>query len=47
MAAWMNECLGNKIYMQRNYEWLAKHKQTPQVPRPAHREADPQEQQSF
>ena len=47
VSVWMSECLGHKVYMRRGYEWLAKHKQTPQVPRPAHREADPQEQQAF
>jgi len=47
VAAWMSECLGRNIHMQRGYEWLAKHKQTPQVPRPSHREADPEAQQVF
>src|SRR5258708_36102757 len=36
VAAWMSDRLGRKIHMQRGYEWLAKHKQTPQVPRPSH-----------
>ncbi len=47
VAAWMSECLGRKVYKQRGYEWLAKHKQSPQVPRPSHQEADPEEQQVF
>jgi transposase len=47
VAAWMSECLGRPVYMPRGYEWLAKHKLTPQVPRPSQRGADPQEQQTF
>jgi transposase len=47
VAAWMSEQLGQKVYMQRGYEWLAKHKQSPQVPRPSHHEANPAEQEAF
>ena len=47
VAAWMRERLGRNIHMQRGYEWLAKHKQSPQVPRLSHHEANPQEQQAF
>jgi len=47
VAAWMSECLGHPVYMQRGYEWLTKHKLTPQVPRPSHREANPEDQQAF
>jgi transposase len=47
VAAWMSEHLGRKIHMQRGYEWLAKHEQTPQVPRPSHHEANAQEQAAF
>ena len=47
VAAWMSEHLGRKIHMQRGYEWLKRHKQTPQVPRPSHHEANPAQQEAF
>lgn len=47
VAAWMSQCLGHPVHMQRGYEWLAKHKQTPQVPRPSHHEANAAEQAAF
>ena len=47
VAAWMSQHLGRTIHMQRGYEWLARHKQTPQVPRPSHHEANAVEQAAF
>jgi transposase len=47
VAQWMSDCLGRPVHMQRGYEWLAKHRLTPQVPRPSHREADEAEQSAF
>ena len=47
VAQWMSERLGRRVYKQRGYEWLAKHKQTLQVPRPTHKEADEQDQVWF
>ncbi len=47
VAQWMSERLGRPVHKQRGYEWLAKFRQTLQVPRPAHSEADVQDQDWF
>ena len=47
VAQWMSERLGRPVHKQRGYAWLAKFKQTLQVPRPTHREADKQDQDWF
>src|SRR5260221_3529986 len=40
VAQWMSEQLGRQVHMQRGYEWLAKLGFSPQVPRPAHKNAN-------
>jgi transposase len=47
VAQWMSEQLGRPIYMQRGYEWLAKLGFSPQMPRPAHKNADVEDQAVF
>jgi transposase len=47
VAQWMSQQLGRKVYMQRGYEWLAKLGFSPQVPRPQHIQADPEDQRVF
>ncbi len=47
VARWMSEQLGRAVYPQRGYEWLAKWRVTPQVPRPHHTQADEEEQRIF
>jgi len=47
VAQWMSEQLGRPIHMQRGYEWLAKFGFSPQMPRPAHKNADVEEQGVF
>lgn len=47
VAQWMSEQLGRPIHMQRGYDWLAKFKHTPQVPRPEHNAANEQDQRVF
>jgi transposase len=47
VAACMSEQVGHLVHVQRGYEWLAKHQQTPQVPRPYYQEADAQDQAVF
>ena len=47
VAQWMSEQLGRPVHMQRGYEWLAKLGFSSQMPRPAHKNADVEEQGVF
>jgi transposase len=47
VAAWISECVGRPIHMQRGYEWLAKLGFSKQVPRPQHTETKAEDQQVF
>lgn len=47
VAQWMSEQLGRQVHMQRGYEWLAKLGFSPQVPRPAHKNANAEDQAVF
>ena len=44
VAAWMAEKLGRAVGAQRGWEYLRRLGHTPQVPRPAHADADGEEQ---
>ena len=46
-AAWMAEKLGRAVGAQRGWEYLRRLGHTPQVPRPAHADADGEEQVAF
>lgn len=47
VATWMSQRLGRPIASQRGWEYLRKLGYTPQVPRPAHIQADPAAQAAF
>lgn len=47
VAAWMAQHLGHPVHVQRGWEYLRRLGLTPQVPRPAHTEADPAAQAAF
>lgn len=47
VAAWMSKELGQAVYVQRGYEWLAKLEFSGQVPRPHHANANAEEQRVF
>lgn len=47
VAQWMSEQLGRPIHMQRGYEWLAKLGFSSQMPRPAHKNANAEDQAAF
>jgi transposase len=47
VAAWIAERLGRPVHAQRGWEYLRRLGYTPQVPRPAHTEADPAAQAAF
>ena len=47
VAQWMSEQLGRPIHMQRGYEWLAKLGFSSQMPRPAHKKANVEDQGVF
>jgi transposase len=47
VARWMSGRLGRPVPPQRGWEYLRKMGQTPQVPRPRHRDADPEAQEAF
>lgn len=47
VAAWMSERLGRRVRPQRGWIYLTRLRQSPQVPRPRHTEANPVEQARF
>ncbi len=47
VAAWIAERIGRPVGVQRGWEELRLAGRTPQVPRPAHAQADPQAQEEF
>lgn len=47
VAAWMSDWLARPVSKQRGWEYLRRLGQTPKVPRPAHRGADPVERERF
>jgi transposase len=47
VAAWLAERLGRPVGAQRGWEYLRRLGRTPQVPRPAHAQADPAAQDAF
>lgn len=47
VARWMSGQLARPVAPQRGWEYLRKVGQTPQVPRPRHRDADPEAQEAF
>ena len=47
VAAWLAERLGRAVGAQRGWEYLRRLGRTPQVPRPAHAEADAEECAAF
>lgn len=47
VAAWMERRLGHPVHGQRGWEYLRRVGYTPQVPRPAHPDADPAAQAAF
>ncbi len=47
VAEWMSARLGRPIAVQRGWDYLQRLRQSPQVPRPAHTQADPAAQAAF
>lgn len=47
VASWLAERLGRPVGPQRGWEYLRRLGRTPQVPRPAHAQADPTAQDAF
>jgi transposase len=47
VASWLAERLGRPVGAQRGWEYLRRLGRTPQVPRPAHAQADPAAQDAF
>lgn len=47
VAEWMSGRLGRPIAVQRGWDYLQRLRQSPQVPRPAHTQADPAAQAAF
>lgn len=47
VAAWMRARLGRPVGVQRGWDYLQKLRYSPQVPRPAHVQADAAEQEAF
>lgn len=47
VAAWMSARLGRPIAVQRGWDYLQRLRQSPQVPRPTHTQADPAAQATF
>lgn len=47
VAAWMAAHLGRPVHVQRGWEYLRRLGFTPQIPRPAHTQADPVAQTAF
>ena len=47
VAAWMSERLGRPISYRMGWSYLVRLKHSPQVPRPQHALADPEEQETF
>lgn len=47
VAEWMSVRLGRPIAVQRGWDYLQRLRHSPQVPRPAHTQADPQAQATF
>ena len=47
VAAWMEKRFGHLVHAQRGWEYLRRVGYTPQVPRPAHPDADPAAQAAF
>jgi len=47
VASWLAERLGRPVGPQRGWDYLRRLGQTPQVPRPAHAQADPDAQAAF
>lgn len=47
VARWMGEKLGKPVLPQRGWEYMRRAGQTPQIPRPSHKEGDPDAQEAF
>jgi transposase len=47
VARWMSEQLGRTVRPQRGWEYMRRAGQTPQIPRPSHKEGDPEAQEAF
>lgn len=47
VAEWMSARLGRPIAVQRGWDYLQRLRQSPQVPRPTHTQADPEAQATF
>ena len=47
VAAWMSESSGQKVHPQRGWDYLRLLGYSPQVPRPRHKKADPDAQETF
>ncbi len=47
VAAWMAERLGRSVSYRLGWSYLVRLKQSPQVPRPHHALADPEQQETF
>jgi len=47
VARWMSEKLGRTVLPQRGWEYMRRAGRTPQIPRPSHKEGDPDAQEAF
>ncbi len=47
VARWIGERLGRRVHARRGWEYLRRLRHSPKVPRPAHAEADADEQAAF
>jgi transposase len=47
VARWMGERLGRRVHARRGWDYLRRLRYSPHMPRPAHAEADPEEQARF
>lgn len=47
VARWMSEKLGKPVLPQRGWEYMRRAGHAPQIPRPSHKEGDPDAQEAF